>query len=84
MEPDRPSLFSEISKNWAGHPPRSYETILNHIRTTTTVTGLRVHAELADDEYHRGVKISDAEFASLAIKHHETQPLRNYSICPRS
>ena len=77
-------LFSEISKNWAGHPLRSYQTILNHIRTTTTVTGLRVHAELVDYEYHLGVKISDAEFASLAIKHHETQPLRNYSICPRS
>ena len=29
-------LFSEISKNWAGHPLRSYQTILNHIRTTTT------------------------------------------------
>ena len=23
-------LFSEISKNWAGHPLRSYQTILNH------------------------------------------------------
>ena len=35
-------LFSEISKNWAGHPLRSYQTILNHIRTTSTATGLRV------------------------------------------
>ena len=77
-------LFSEISKNWAGHPLRSYQTILNHIRTTTTVTGLRVHAELVDHEYHRGVKISDAEFDSIALKPHDTQPLRNYSICPRS
>ena len=29
-------LFSEISKNWAGVPLRSYQTIVNHIRTTTT------------------------------------------------
>ena len=77
-------MFSEISKNWAGHPLRSYQTILNHIRTTTTVTGLRVHAELVVDEYHRGVKISDAEFDSIALEPHDIQPLRNYSICPRS
>ena len=70
-------LFSEISKNWAGHPLRSYQTILNHIRTTTTVTGLRVHAELVDDEYHRGVKISDAEFASLALQAHDLSPVMN-------
>ena len=63
-------LFSEISKNWAGHPLRSYQTILNHIRTTSTATGLRVHAELVDDEYHRGVKITDAEFASIDLKRH--------------
>jgi len=29
-------LFSEISKNWAGIPLKSYETIINHIRTTKT------------------------------------------------
>ena len=43
-------LFSEISKNWAGHPLRSYQTILNHIRTTTTDTGLCVTAQLVDQE----------------------------------
>ena len=43
-------LFSEISKNWAGHPLRSYRTILNHIRTTTTDTGLCVTAQLVDQE----------------------------------
>ena len=39
-------LFSEIRKNWASHPLRSYHTVLNHIRTTTTDTGLRVNALL--------------------------------------
>ena len=32
-------LFSEISKNWAGRPLDSYETILKYIRTTTTSSG---------------------------------------------
>src|ERR1700745_2599494 len=27
-------LFSEISKNWAGKPLKSYETVLRYIRTT--------------------------------------------------
>ena len=53
-------LCSEISKNWAGHPLRSYQTILNHIRTTTTDTGLCVTAQMVDQEYPQGVKISDA------------------------
>ena len=77
-------LFSEISKNWAGQPLRSYETILNYLRTTTTEAGLRVHAQLVEQEYPRGVKITDAEFASIAFEPHQVQPLRNYTICPRS
>ena len=77
-------LFSEISKNWAGVPLRDYATILNYIHTTTTDTGLSVTAQLVDQEYPTGVKISDAQFASIALQPHKTQPLRNYTICPRS
>ena len=75
-------LFSEISKNWAGVPLRDYATILNHIHTTDT--GLSVVAQLVEQEYPTGVRIADAEFASIALQPHQTQPLRNYSICPRS
>ena len=64
-------------------PLRSYQTILNHIRTTTTDTGLCVTAQLVDQEYPKGVKISDAQFASIALQPHQVQPLRNYTICPR-
>ena len=77
-------LFSEISKNWAGCPLRSYETIVNYISTTRTETGLRVTARLIDKEYPKGVKVSDAQMATLNIAPHETQPLRNYTIRPRS
>ena len=45
-------LFSEISKNWAGHPLR----LPDHRRHRAT------GAQLVDDEYHRGVKITDAGF----------------------
>ena len=77
-------LFSEISKNWAGVPLRDYDTILNHIRTSTTQTGLRVAAHLVDQEYPRGLQVSNTDFASIALEPHQVQPLRNYTIRPRS
>ena len=39
-------LFCEVSKNWAGRPLDSYETILKYLHTTRTSTGLRVRAHL--------------------------------------
>ena len=77
-------LFSEISKNWSGCPLRSYETILNYITTTTTQTGLRVSAHFVNQEYPKGMKISDAQMATLDVRRHATQPLRNYTIHPRA
>ena len=76
-------LFSEISKNWAGCPLRSYETILNYISTTKTNTGLRVTAHLVEQDYPKGAKISDRLMATLDVRRHPTQPLRNYTIHPR-
>jgi hypothetical protein len=76
-------LFSEISKNWAGCPLRSYETILHYIRTTGTETGLRVNAHLVDQDYPKGVRIPDAQMATLALAPHQVQPRRNYTIRPR-
>ena len=55
-------LFSEISKNWAGHPLRCYQTILN---------GHGVTAQLVDQEYPKGVKISDNQFDSIALERHQ-------------
>ncbi len=76
-------LFSEISKNWAGCPLRSYETVLNHIGTTRTATGLRVTAQLVTQDYAKGVKIPDALMVTLDLRPHEVQPLRNYTVHPR-
>ena len=56
-------LFSEISKNWAGRPLDSYETILNFIRTTKTKTGLKVNARLVKKQYPKGIKISVCWFS---------------------
>jgi len=37
-------LFSQVSRNWAGVPLRTWETVLAFIRGTTTTTGLVVQA----------------------------------------
>ncbi len=76
-------LFSEISKNWAGEPLRSYETILNYIRTTKTTTGLRVKAYLDKKHYPKSVKISKQQMEELALEKHEALPKWNYTLTPR-
>jgi len=75
-------LFSEISKNWAGRPLDSYETILNYARTTRTTTGLEVNAYLVKTDYPTGVKISDQDMDQLQLRPHDTQPTRNYTLSP--
>jgi hypothetical protein len=75
-------LFSEISKHWAGRPLNSYETILNYLTTTTTETGLQVHAHLSETVYATGLKTSDEEWAAVHIQRLQPQPKRNYTLIP--
>ena len=73
-------LFSFISLNWAGVPLRTYELVLNYIRTTTTRTGLTVDATLDLTDYPTRVKVGDDEFSQINIRPHETLPQWNYTI----
>jgi len=75
-------LFSEISKNWAGIPLDSYETVVNYISTTATSTGLRVNAHLVTDVYEKGIKISDDEMKKLCITKADSLPKWNYTLTP--
>ena len=77
-------MFSEISKNWAGVPLHTYETILKHARTTRTQTGLKVKSYLVRTHYPTGVKISDRQMDAIHLDSHQIQPARNYTIRPRS
>ena len=76
-------MFSEISKNWAGQPLDTYETILNYARTTRTTTGLHIKAYLIRTHYPKGVRISDQEMDALHLRAHPAQPTRNYTLSPR-
>lgn len=75
-------LFSEISKNWAGQPLETHETLLNFVRTTTTASGLRVKATLLDGHFPTRVKISDRQFKNLNLQPHIVLPQWNYSLAP--
>jgi Rhodopirellula transposase DDE domain len=75
-------LFSQISKNWAGRPLESYETVLKYLRTTTTSTGLKVRARMLDKQYAKGEEISDQEMQTLVLANHTTLPAWNYTLTP--
>lgn len=77
-------MFNLISANWAGVPLDSYETILNHIRTTTSTTGFCSQAQLDTTEYELKQKVSDKDFAGLCVRPHKHFPQWNYTIYPRT
>ena len=73
-------VFSEISKNWAGRPLDSYETILAYLRSTQTSKGLRLNAHLVSKTYTKGVRISHQQMQQLRLYPHPTLPHWNYTL----
>ena len=53
------------------------------IANTTTKTGLSIRCELDPNTYPKGIKVSDAEMATLNITRDAFHPEWNYSIAPR-
>ena len=51
--------------------------------TTTTKTGLTVACQLDENDYEKGIKVSDAEMATLNIKPDAFHGEWNYTISPR-
>jgi hypothetical protein len=75
-------LFSPITQNWAGEPLHSYETAVNHIRTTKNSSGLRVKARLLKRTYQKGEKVSKTEWEQLTLAPHKILPRWNYTLTP--
>jgi hypothetical protein len=53
------------------------------IAATTTKTGLTVRCELDTRVYPKGLKVEDADMATLNIKGDAFHPEWNYTIAPR-
>jgi transposase len=75
-------MFCHITQNWRGRPLESVETVINLIGSTTTAKGLRIRAGLDDNEYVKGVKVSDEELAAVNLRPGRARPTWNYSIDP--
>ena len=76
-------MFAFITKNWRGRPLVSHEVIVNLIANTRTRTGLHVDAQLDENPYETGLKVSDEEFAKLRIHRDAFHGEWNYTIHPR-
>jgi len=76
-------MFSEISKNWAGEPLFSFETLAGFAAGTTTKTGLHIDACHDKHVYEKGKKISDREMRALNIVCGDRLSKWNYSLIPQ-
>jgi len=76
-------MFCHITQNWRGRPLLSREVVVNLIGNTTTATGLRIRAELDENSYEAGIKVSDQELAELALERDEFHGEWNYKLTPR-
>jgi len=75
-------LFSYITMNWRGKPLTSLAVILGLINGTTTKAGLTVKAQLDENIYPTGIKISDEEFNKINIITYQFHSEWNYVIYP--
>jgi hypothetical protein len=77
-------LFSFITMNWRGRPLRTYETVVNLIGNTSTMSGLVVRAQLDRRKYPTGRKVSAKELRALKIERDAFHGDWNYVISPRA
>ena len=75
-------LFAFITQNWRGRPLVSYAVILDLIAATTTETGLTVESELDVARYPTGVKVTDAQMATIRLERDAFHGEWNYTIRP--
>ena len=77
-------LFCHITRNWQGTPLESHEVVVSLIGSTTTESGLEVHAWLDKKQYERSKKVSDVQLAEVTIKRDSFHGEWNYKILPAS
>jgi len=77
-------LFSEISKNWAGKPLRTFQTVINYIQDTVTETGLTIKAFLVDLIFEKGLQYDQKDRENLNLHRYRTCPTWNYTIKPHA
>jgi transposase len=74
-------LFSRISMNWRGRPLESHEAVVQLIFAITTRTALRMHAELGEGTYPKGIKITDKQMNACRWNDTISGVIRNFRAC---
>jgi len=76
-------LFAFITQNWRGKPLPTHQVIVQRIASTTTDKGRTVQCRLDENIYDKGIKVSDAEMATLNIRPSDFHGEWNSTIQPR-
>jgi len=77
-------MFSYITIDWRGKPPRSYETIIELIGNTRTKNGLKISTDIDMRLYETGKEISDEDLGKINLVKDEFDGNWNYTIGPRT
>lgn len=75
-------MFCHISGNWRGKSLTSRQIVVNLIGNTTTKKGLKIYAELDENIYQKGIKISDRKLAEVNLIKADFRGNWNYIITP--
>ena len=76
-------MFCHITNNWRGRPLLSRQVVVNLIGGVTTEQGLSVRAELDENVYDAGIKVTDDELSAIIIKRDKFHGEWNYCISPK-
>ena len=76
-------LFSHIAMNWRGIPLVSLAAIVSLIGSTQSRSGLHVRSEVDPRRYPAGVRVTDAQMATIDLTPHDFHGQWNYTIRPR-
>jgi Rhodopirellula transposase DDE domain len=75
-------MFCHITENWRGRPLVSREVVVQLIGHTTTQAGLSIRAEIDSHPYPTGIKVTDAELATVRLTPAPFHGDWNYTISP--
>jgi Rhodopirellula transposase DDE domain len=76
-------MFCHITENWRGKPLVSRAVIVNLIGNTKTRSGLHIKAELDENQYPIGIKVTDEQLAAVRITRDEFHGEWNYTVHPK-
>jgi Rhodopirellula transposase DDE domain len=75
-------MFCHITNNWRGRPLLTRQIVVQLIGSVTTERGLKVRAELDENAYGAGIRVTDQQLAAVAIERDEFHGEWNYRIRP--